>query len=174
MAAAAGAWLAYVHAHRPALTLSGVDIDPRKIALARSCTRLTADLSTVSPQAPLPDACCTVLTCVDVLYLLPDAEVRELLGRFLTALKPGGMLLLKETCDTPRAKYQLTRYQEMLAVKVFRFTAGSGVRIKPLASQLDMVASCGYEHVRARRIDQGYPHPSVLIRAHKPLRPAGT
>ena len=47
------------------------------------------------------------IAILDVLYLLPPAQKREILARCRALLAPGGTLLLKTNDTSPRWKYRL-------------------------------------------------------------------
>jgi len=164
----AGLWLNLLAREKPGLDLTGIDIDERKIKLAELAPPGRAQFLVSRSGDEPPAAAYDVITCIDVLYLMPPVQAASNLAWMYNALKPGGKLVLKEASDTPRLKYLLTRFQEFLAVHVLRFTAGANVCIKSLDDQVALVREAGFFNVNIRRIDQGYPYPAVLITAAKP------
>ncbi len=163
-----GVWLNYLRLTRPELRLSGVDIDPAKIALAGKSTDASIRYALVpETYVPGPESC-DALTCMDVFYMFDEAVAARLLEGFFAALRPGGVFLLKDVTDTPFHKHALTRFQELLAVKILGFTKGGGVRIKSADAYVRLLGAAGFADVRARRVDAGYPHPSVAVTGKKP------
>lgn len=105
------AWLAL---SAPDRTVVGVDLDARKIALARELypdVRFdVGDLATV----PLPR--CDAVVFYDVLHHLRDAVVERVLTEAYERLAPGGLLVVKENDVGPAPKRVLSEIVETVAV----------------------------------------------------------
>jgi 2-polyprenyl-3-methyl-5-hydroxy-6-metoxy-1,4-benzoquinol methylase len=148
----------------------GVDIDPHKIALARSAARapgapdVTFDV--VEPGV-LPDGPWDAVVIADVLYLLGPVARRELLAQASARLAPGGILLVKETDTTPRWKHRLAAAQEQVSTKLLRITAGTDL---DFASSQELEAVLAGEGLRTEvvRLDRHQVHPHVLIAGRRP------
>lgn len=165
----------------------GVDIDPAKIAQAGSVAhRLTGadlrfELATSGAVAPGPwDA----IAIIDMLYLLPAAEQRNLLTAAAAQLAPGGVLLVKEMSTTPSWKARWNLIQETLAVSILGITerADKPDSATPLPgaagkrSRFDFVAP----HIMVgwltdlglttseRRLDRHRLHPHHLLLGRRP------
>lgn len=164
-----GIWLTYLAQERPGLELHGVDPDARKLTLARR--------SGLAPRFHLheglledvPAAAFDVVTVLDVLCLVPDEVKAAILRASFRALSPGGTIVLKDADTRPWWKYAPTKLEELIAVHVLRMTVG-----RPAFQSLDWYAhaleTCGFEEVETRRVDRGYVHSHVVLRARKPMR----
>ncbi|MCC6645063.1 MAG: methyltransferase domain-containing protein [Polyangiaceae bacterium] len=107
-----GLWSAYFGAMRPGRRLHGVDLSPRRIELAG---RVAAALG-VRATFAVGDARTVALGegyvgayMLDVLHPLPRDAQRPLLERVVAALRPGGVLVVKEITTEPRAGLWFTR-----------------------------------------------------------------
>jgi 2-polyprenyl-3-methyl-5-hydroxy-6-metoxy-1,4-benzoquinol methylase len=162
-----GIWLTYLARERPALELHGVDPDARKLELARrsaAASRLDLHQGSVDD---VPAAAFDVVTILDVLYLVPDDMKSAMLAASLRALKPGGTIVLKDADVRPWWKYAPMALEELVAVHVLRMTVGRP-RFRALAWLARALESAGFRDVEARRIDRGYLHPHVVLRARRP------
>lgn len=106
----------------------GIDVDERKIAVARGTTQgrpeLRFEVGDALASAPPR---CDAVTIVDVLYLLPFEQQEQLLRNAAAALLEGRPLIVKaqERALTPR--YALTYGQELITVGL-GFTRGGRSR----------------------------------------------
>ncbi len=163
---------AYLALACPERQVVGVDIDERKLEVARRAAahldpRVTNLEYRSSTGGEVPSGPWDAIVIVDVLYLLDvDAEV-ALLDACLAELAPGGRLVLKETDVVPRLKHNLARAQEVLSTRVLRITAGEALEFTPLGELADHLVDAGCT-VALRRVDQGYPHPHRLLVARRP------
>ena len=161
-----GLWLTYLALERPELTLNGVDPDERKLALAGTSTAGRLELRQGS-IADVPAASFDTITILDVLCLVPDEVKADMLRACYRALTPGGTLVVKDADTRPWWKYAPTALEELLAVHVLRITLGRP-RFQSLDALRAGIASAGFVEVEATRIDRGYLHPHVVVRARKP------
>lgn len=103
----------------PGRRVLGLDIDERKIAVARATVRQgdqlrfeIADIVTVPPPR------CDAVTVVDVLYLLPAADQERVLRNAAAALAEGAPLIVKAQEARIDARYALTYMQEVVSVSL--------------------------------------------------------
>jgi 2-polyprenyl-3-methyl-5-hydroxy-6-metoxy-1,4-benzoquinol methylase len=151
--------------------VTGVDIDGHKIELARQAAGRLADRPIsfeISPDGSLPGDAWDAIVVVDVLYLLGAEARAQLLRRCATALRPGGVLLVKETDTAPRWKHRLAAFQELLATRVLRITAGSALEFASSAQLAQELRRAGLD-VSIERLDRGYLHPHVLVTGRRAL-----
>ena len=160
-----GLWLTYLALERPALELHGIDTDARKLDVASTSLAGKAQLRQTS-AIDLPKDQFDCITILDVFYLLSDSAKGELLRACRRALRPGGTVVLKDADTRPRWKYAPTAIEEMIAVHVMRITQGRPhfQSMEQLARGLD---AAGFTDVETARIDRGYLHPHVVLRARK-------
>ena len=109
----AGQWFAGWPTPPPNLQLSGVELEPWKVAAA---TQALGDKATIRQgdirNIELPQ--CAGIVILDVLYYLNAAEQRQVLQRIASALQPGGVLLLREGDTAGRLRFHITRLVERL------------------------------------------------------------
>ncbi|MCI0347487.1 MAG: class I SAM-dependent methyltransferase [Chloroflexi bacterium] len=159
-----GSFALYLSCASPARTVVGVDVDGRKLEVARAAaTRLGASVAfdqVTTGWRPTPawDA----ITVVDVLYLLGRDAAMATIDAAIDALAPGGSLLVKEVDVTPRWKLRLSHAQEILATRVTRVTKGDVVDIVPAS---EFVARCEARGLTVERVQLDRPrlHPHYLI-----------
>jgi 2-polyprenyl-3-methyl-5-hydroxy-6-metoxy-1,4-benzoquinol methylase len=166
-----GLFSAYLALSSDGRRVQGIDIDDRKIELARrAAANLPPDrvqLSFAVAGGELPPGPFDGITIVDVLYLLgPDASA-ELLDRAVGRLGAGGVLLVKEIDRKPAWKYRLSRVQELAATRVLRITAGEQVSFAPPEHYVERLRRAGLT-VSTQRLDRGSIHPHHLIIGRAP------
>ena len=155
-------------------SVTGVDIDARKIAVASHAQSHAAPDSVHLEfhhvaAGELPRGPWDAIVIVDVLYLLDRPAERALLDECVTRLASGGVLVVKETDISPRWKHWVAKAQEVLSTKVLRITAGSSLSFTPIAEIADHLRTRGLD-VTTRRVDKGYVYPHALIVARRSLR----
>jgi cyclopropane fatty-acyl-phospholipid synthase-like methyltransferase len=156
----------------PGRTIVGVDLDPDRIRIGSEVVAgaglgdrvaLEAVDDAWEPEVGAFDA----VVVVDVLYLLPPERIERTVRALLAALRPGGVLIVKEIGTTPRWKHAVGRLQEFLAVRVLRITTGSALTAEPLASVDAALRAAGWSG-RVDRLDRGYYYPHVAVTAVRP------
>jgi ubiquinone/menaquinone biosynthesis C-methylase UbiE len=165
-----GVWGLYLAQLHPQVRIVGSDPDDEKIrvvaAIARQNGLSRLEFFTGKAQdIPLPP--CSLISLVDILYLIPYAEQLEILQKCAAALLPGGRVMVKEIGSRPRWKYLVNYLEEVLAVRVLGITRGREFYFRTEQEWKDILAGLG---LRAGifRLDAGYPHPHVLILGEKP------
>lgn len=161
-----GLWLSYLALERPRLELHGIDPDARKLALAAtSSARLDLRQGSVEDVAPEAFDCVTIL---DVLCLVSDELKGTMLRACYRALAAGGTIVVKDADTRPWWKYAPTALEELVAVHVMRMTLGRP-KFQSLDALVGGLENAGFVDAEALRIDRGYLHPHVVVRARKPL-----
>jgi len=146
----------------------GVDIDGPKIEAARRAGQVSGATFSSLPPGRLPDGPWDAVVVVDVLYLLAEAQQRELLRAGAALLPPGGVLVVKEMAVSPRWKAGWNSVQETLAVRVLGITEsgadpdGARFIFLPPAQLAGWMAEDGLS-VTDRPLHRGYPHPHHLV-----------
>ena len=108
-----------------------------------------------------------VYTLVDVLYLIPFEAQEKILRKAFAALRPGGVIVLKDMDRRPRWKYIWNACQETIAVKLVGFTLGSRFYFRSADDYRRLMEEIGCA-VEVVRLDQGQPYPHVAILGRKP------
>ena len=144
-------------------TVVGVDIDARKIELARS-TVTSADrvrFDTIA-DGELPPGPFDAVVIVDVLYLFTPVQRDAMLAAAASRLAPGGVLVVKEVGSEPRWKARVAAVQERLATGVMGITQGQHHGFESGQALAGRVAAVGLT-TTSWRIDAGRLHPHVLV-----------
>lgn len=112
----------------PTRRVLGIDLDPRKIEVARSAIQdtqwLRFEVGDIVQDAPPK---CDAITIVDVLYLLPFELQERVLRQAATALGEGAPLIVKAQERRRDPRYALTYAQELITVSL-GFTRGGRER----------------------------------------------
>jgi len=163
-----GLFAAVMKLGSPARSILGIDLDARKIAAAQKSLGNIPHLDfrpgdIAAAEFPRADA----FTIVDVLYLIPVADQDRILRMCAEALRPGGVLVLKEMDTRPRRKYFWNMIQETLAVKIIGFTLGSRFHFRSRAAVVAVLKALGFK-VKVVPLHKGYGYPHILYFAQKP------
>lgn len=156
-------------------SVSGFDVDQRKVAVAQTAAQ------TLVPQTAVPvtrywdsdlrtatwPAADTVLF-LDVLHYVSPADQREVLVRATSQLSAGGRLIVREVDAAARGS-RLTRALERCA-RACGYNRGQGLWFRPLAEFKDELLQLGFvcEHTAAEASHLS----NVLLVAHKGGRSA--
>ena len=162
-----GLWLNYLRKRRPNLDLEGIDTDPGKVSVAKTCRDNRVRIAE-GEAAGLPSGAYDCITVLDVLYLVPRDGKHRMLSDCFGALRPGGLLLLKEVDTKPSWKYAVAKGEEVLAVKIAQITQGNALDFLSSADYVGLLENIGFQSVGVTRLDRGYPHPHVLISGSRP------
>ncbi len=162
-----GLWLHYLRSLKPDLHLEGIDVDSRKISVARKSRRQQIDfqlLDVAKVDSRSYDSVCIV----DVLCIVSEKTQRSLTEEMFRVLKPGGVLLLKDVDSRPRWKLAVAWSQEFVAIKVFGISTSTGLGFQSARSLTKLLETTGFVDAKVTRIDRWYPHPHILISATRP------
>ena len=157
-----GILLTLMRRAHPHQVLKGIDTSHQKIEQVRYVTSPNMSFE-VSAIEDVERASCDSLSVVDVLYLLSPSQLSGFLRACYVALRPNGMLVVKETSQTPYWKFILTFFQEIFAIKIFRITKGRHVVIRPAKAIAAALVEAGFTPPMVQRIDRGYPYPHTLF-----------
>lgn len=106
----------------------GIDVDERKIAVARSTVEGRPELRfEIGDAIATPPPRCDAVTIVDVLYLLPFEQQEQVLRNVAAALLQGRPLIVKAQERSLSPRYALTYGQELITVGL-GFTRGGRPR----------------------------------------------
>lgn len=104
----------------------------------------------------------------DTAYRMSIEYRTALYRRVFHRLRPGGTFILKEMDPERRLKMAWTRLQEWLSDTFLGVTLGSGFVYQTRAEVEATLRGIGFDDIRARAIDRGYPHPHLIFTARKP------
>jgi ubiquinone/menaquinone biosynthesis C-methylase UbiE len=103
VACGTGAFLAEVKRNHPRLAVTGVDLSPPYLDLARrrlSAWSRTAVVVANAESLPLAESSVDIITCIYLLHELPSRARRAAAAEFARVLKPGGRLILVDSLQT--------------------------------------------------------------------------
>jgi len=162
-----GLFAAILKLGSPERTITGFDLDEKKIASARAAFKdwegmdfSVGDL--VHSDYPPAD----IITIIDVLYLIPPDARETILRKCHAALPPGGVLAVKDMDTRPRWKYAWNMVQETLAVKIIGFTLGSRFHFLGREVFTATLNRLGFD-VEVVFQHKGYWYPHILYLARK-------
>ena len=158
-----GAFSVHLSYSAPGRDVHGCDIDSSKLAVAPSLPGITF----TPGAADLSPATWDGIAVLDVLYLLGRTDALALVRSASGALAPGGLLAVKEISLTPRWKYRVARFQELLATRVLRITEGVDVDFVDPADIAATMRTAGLS-VTVTSLHRRRLHPHVLITGTRP------
>lgn len=166
----------YLAELEPDLRFDGIDLDPVKVRLiektrARS-PRVALELGDAT-AIDRPGRYDAVLVC-DAVHHFPADRHAAVARSVAEALRPGGVVVVKDLDVAPRWKYHWNRLHD-------RVVAGPDpIWCRPLDEMADLLAGAGLVVEHARRIDGRLtPYAHYVVRARKPgperpAQPAGS
>jgi len=164
-----GLFLQLARRRYPALQGVGIDHDYSKIAAAaKAVPQAGLTFYHTDQSDALVPGTFDCVTFIDVLYSMPLRDWSAMLELARNFLKPGGVLIIKETVDKPRWKYAVGMAQETLALKILRYTKGTGPSLVSAETYLNMLNTAEFTLKEHSRADAGYPWSHHLFIAEKP------
>lgn len=150
--------------------LIGIDLAEDKIDLARRAFNgagLEADLA-VRDIADFDPGAADAITILDVLYLVPIDAWDSIFEKCFAALKPSGVLMVKEMNREKKIKFAILCLEETLAVKILRITKGGKFTFPTPAEIRGKLEKAGFVVEQEKPLDRGYHVPHMLWMARKP------
>ena len=144
--------------------LVGIELRPKVAAMARTALDGEADiLDTDVRDAPIPPA--DVVLLFDVLHLMTAADQQALLASLARALKPGGVMLVREADASAGWRFTAVRLGNRIkALAVRRW--GQRFHFRSRAEWLALFGALGLQ-ADARPMGEGTPFGNVLFRVTK-------
>lgn len=157
----------YLAELEPEVWFECIDLDPEKVELIEATRaaspRVSLRLGDATHLGTPDDDFDAVLVC-DALHHFPAHRHAEVAASVAAALRPGGVVIVKDLDATPAWKFHWNRIHD-------RLVAGpEPICCRPLAEMADLFTAAGLTVERAERIDHRFtPYAHYLIRARKPL-----
>jgi SAM-dependent methyltransferase len=162
-------FLVLLRERKPDMRGIGIEHDAAKLALGRAHHEGGAfELLSWDQRAAieaLPPADWVML--MDVLYAIPLERWDDVLSFARERLKPGGSIMIKETVNTPRWKWLISHWQEVLATRVLRYTKGDRPHLHAPSFYRQYFDRHGFDCRLSERIDRGYLWSHYLFVATK-------
>ena len=145
----------------PSLRYVGVDLNPRRIAIARQAAeRLRipcAEFHCADARAVLPEERFDAILLMDMLHHVNHAAKRNLLRTCQSRLRPGGVLVIKDISSRPWAKMAFTWLLDVVVSRGFEMWYWSTDEF------LAELQQAGFE-VKAQSVPDRLPYPHVVFR----------
>lgn len=159
-----GGWPAEWPPPPAGLELVGVELRHKaakvaREALGRAATIVEADLETYTPPP------CDAVLLFDVLHYMPADAQEALVSRIAAALRPGGVLLVREAHTQPRWRYLVTSTGERLA-SLLRGTLRPRFCFRPAGEWVALLERHGFS-VEIKGGALGTPYSNVLLVARR-------
>lgn len=108
---------------------------------------------------------CSAITLIDVLMYLGEAEQRLALQRIVAALRPGGLLLMRENNNAAGLRSHITRFAEQLCC-LWRGQGWNPLHYRSQSEWTTLLQELGLT-VRTLPMSQGTPFANILYVATK-------
>lgn len=147
--------------------ITGFDLDYKKIRIAKKTEKDRSGIkfqtgNVVKMNYPEGD----IISLIDVLYLIPFEAQEIILKKCHSALKRGGILIIKEMDTKPAWKYWFNLIQETVAVKIIGLTLGEKFYFRKKDEYLRILRDTGFK-VKPIRLDKGYWYPHIIYVCEK-------
>jgi SAM-dependent methyltransferase len=151
----------------PRRTITGFDLDPKKIAVARETFKGRPGLEfSVGDLLAADYPAADIVTIIDVLYLIPFEAQEAILSKCRAALPRGGLLAVKDMDTRPRWKLAWNTMEETVAVKIIGFTLGERFYFQNREAFAALLRRVGFD-VEIVPLHKGYWYPHILYLARK-------
>jgi 2-polyprenyl-3-methyl-5-hydroxy-6-metoxy-1,4-benzoquinol methylase len=151
----------------PRRQVLGVDPDGRSIRRAQLSVGALPNVAfreaTVEQLLPEHEGSFDAVVMADVLFLLPEAQVRALLAAAFLLLKPEGRLLLTESEAEGSWRSLLWHLRAWVGVALLRRTG----ELVPREVQVARLHAAGFRVEEVRSLAQGYSAPYALFNARR-------
>ena len=145
----------------------GIDHDKDKIVVAQNAQIRDSEFFS-HDLSDIPSESFDTVAVVDVLYCVPLNQWPVFLENCTRVLRKGGLMVLGEAIPTVRWKQVLLRWEEFLAVKVFRITKGANPHFENLNTFMSHIEAAGFCDLEVEFLYPKRPHSHCLITARKP------
>jgi len=141
--------------------VEGIDIDSGKIRCANATVSNRGNiLFSIKQIQDISGSDYDAIVISDTLYLIPYAQQERILKNCFGKLKNEGLLLIKEIDRQPLWKFMINLFQELLAVRVFRFTRGDKFFFRSSAEYRELLSAIGFK-IEVVPLDRGFAYPHV-------------
>jgi 2-polyprenyl-3-methyl-5-hydroxy-6-metoxy-1,4-benzoquinol methylase len=155
----------HLAAVNPALRIDGLELDRTRVELAkRTADRFPAVNVSCGDVTRLPVTAVgyDAVLAVDLLHHLEPPAQEQALAGLWRALRPGGVLLLKEIDTAPSWKHAWNAFHD-------RIVARQAVHCRSREEMAVLVTEAGFEVDLARTVRHSAPYPHYLVRARRPV-----
>jgi 2-polyprenyl-3-methyl-5-hydroxy-6-metoxy-1,4-benzoquinol methylase len=144
----------------------GFDHDSNKMELANSSTDVI-NFYSVDQIGEIEKSVFDYVSIIDVLYSVPINDWDKVITMAYEYLKPGGILIIKETVNKPFLKYCFCLMQEIIAIKILRYTKGEFPNLLPIDFYINKLVKNNLVILNHYSIAKHYLWPHYLFIARK-------
>lgn len=141
-----------------AVRVEGFEIDAARVELAARTAPPRVEIREQDVRALDEHHAWDAAIAVDVLHHVPDGDHHELAAALARALKPGGVLLVKDIARTPSWRHGVNRLHDRLA------TGDGTVFTREPEEMAAVFAAQGFTPELCKRIGRASPYPHYLLR----------
>ncbi|MBI2010434.1 MAG: class I SAM-dependent methyltransferase [Candidatus Chisholmbacteria bacterium] len=164
----------YLVSKFPKRRIISFDPSPKKTVVAQKILKfypnvtVTQSFKITLEKCPHPQA----IVMLDVLYLFPPSQKKQVLAELFTYLKKGGTLILSFVPQESSWRYYLAWFEEWLMVKLFGLTQGQSqtLEFESEGWLVNALKTSGFTPTKLRHLPTPWPffHRHLLIVARKP------
>lgn len=159
-----GLFLNLVAAERTDALLRGVEHDEQKLEQVKRCSIPTnIRITSVEDLAGDPQARFDCATIMDVLYCVPRERWVDVFAMIRARLNPGGVLIVKDTIDAPKWKVWITSLQELVALRLLKYTKGEPAHLDSVQDFISEIEKAGFKVTEHYAIDRFYVWPHYIF-----------
>ena len=148
----------------PAASFRGLDLNPRRVALATEAARrlglANAAYAVGDARTYRADAEYAAAYILDIVHHVPPETVEPLLSELHKAIRPGGCLLVKDVDTQPAYKRWFTHALDLL------MSPGGVIHYWPAGELAALLQRIGFRVYRHLMVDV-LPYPHVLFVCHR-------
>lgn len=144
----------------------GYDHDSVKMDQAKLSSN-SIEFLTLDEIDKIPKHSFDFVSIIDVLYSVPINDWDSVINEAYEFLKPNGTLIVKETVNKPKLKYWFCLMQEILAIKILRYTKGEFPNLVSVGYYLEKLNVREFTNINHYSISKYYLWPHYIFIAKK-------
>ena len=148
----------YLAEINPAVEIEGFELDGERVELAQRTAPPRVVIRRQDVRALAEQHAYDGALAVDVLHHVPADDHHELATALAAALRPGGVLVVKDIARTPRWRHEFNRFHDRLV------TGDATIFTREPEEMAAVFASAGFACERCERIGRASPYPHYLLR----------
>ena len=159
-------WIAELN---PDVTVDGSDVDERRIAVAAATQELAPRVRILHRDVRALDDvdAYDAAEATDLMHHVPSEEHADVARAIARALRPGGVVLIKDIACTPRWKHAFNSLHDRLVTGKWENFS------REPEAMAAVFEAAGLETERCYRVAPLSPYPHFILRARRPAAPSG-
>lgn len=161
-----GLFLNLIQTQKKNVRCVGYDHDSKKMQDAQLSSD-SIEFLTLNEIGKIPKKSFDFVSIIDVLYSVPIKDWDNVISEAYEFLKPDGILILKETVNKPKLKYWFCLMQEILAIKILRYTKGEFPNLVSANYYLEKLNKQNFSNITHYSVAKYYLWPHYIFIAKK-------